>query len=101
MALENLYRVAPPTLDRWEVRRRTVSASPVVVFEVSCIGWCDRRKRPLFSHSEVVEPWEGDLKVSDVAHHFSLVCEQDRPTTQEQFLRGLRGEHWEQPELPW
>lgn len=100
MALDNLFVTSPPTLDRWEVRRRTVATSPQLIFEVDCIGWCNRRKRPLFSHTEVVTGDEGPLKVSDVAHHYALVCEQDRPTTQDRFLRGLLGDHWDQPELP-
>lgn len=100
MDMSNPFTVSPPTLDRWEVRRHTLSGGRQPVFEVTCIGWCNRRRRPLFTHTEVVTPSEGHLKVSDVAHHYALVCEQDRPTSQAQFDRGLMGAAWDQAELP-
>lgn len=97
----NEYVVSKATLDRWEVKRSTISTVPHLVFEVTVTGWCNRRRRPLFVHSEVVAPSNEPMKVSDVAHHYALVCEQDRPTTQEAFDRGLLGQYFDQPELPW
>lgn len=97
----NDFIVSKASLDRWEVKRTTLATEPHLVFEVTVTGWCDRRRRPLFTHSEVVAPSNEPMKVSDVAHHYALVCEQDRPITQSEFERGLLGAHWDQPELPW
>lgn len=96
----NDFIVRPPTLDRWTIQRSMAMLAPAWVCEVTITGWCDRRRRPLFQWTEVVTADEGDLKVSDVVHHFALVAEQDRPTTNAAFHRGLVGEHWDQPELP-
>lgn len=99
MTNRNDFVTRPATLDRWEIKRTTAATSPHVVFEVTCIGYCDRKKKPLFSHSEVVAPSLEPMKVSDIVHHYGLVLEQDRPTTLERFQRGLMGEHWEQLQL--
>lgn len=101
MNITNDFIVRPPTLDRWEVRVNIVSTGPLSVREVVVQGWCNRRRRPLFSWSEYVTAEDGPMGVTDRVHHAALVCEQDRPTSSEAFERGLIGEHWDQLEIPY
>jgi hypothetical protein len=90
----------PPTLDRWEITARTCRDTPQVLVEITVTGWCARKRRALFVHTEIVAPQFEPMKVSDITHHLALVLEQDRPTSHDALTRGLLGEHWDQPELP-
>lgn len=100
MTTPNDFVVSSPTLDRWEVRVTRLPQSSGGHHEVAAIGWCARRRKPLWSHVEVVDTRGGAQRVSDVVHHLSLVCEQDSPVTLQGLLCGLLGEAWDQPELP-
>lgn len=96
----NDFITRPPTLDRWELVRTQQVTDWTHWVTITITGWCERKRRPLWQHSEEVDIICEPNKVADIVHHLTLVCEQDRPTTNVELRRGLLGEYWDQPELP-
>lgn len=89
------------TLDSWELRIDFAATPTGTYATLWAAGRCARKRGTLWTHTETVEVAPGRYSIHDLVTHLSLVCEQDRPTSNQALTRALCGAAWEQPELPW
>nr|CRY96672.1 hypothetical protein [uncultured prokaryote] len=99
MRTRNDFTVSPATLDRYAITRNILRTADGPVIELTIVGSCHRRRKPLWNATEVVDSRREPCKAADIVLHWSMVCEQDSPTTQAEFDRGVMGETWDQARL--
>jgi hypothetical protein len=92
MTTPNDFRVRPATLDRWEVKVSIDDSSNPSVATITHIGYCDRRRDALWSHTETAPVQGGDWALHDIVLHLALVLSQERPATKAQLHNHMMGQ---------
>jgi hypothetical protein len=92
MSTQNDFTVRPATLDRWEVKVSMDDSSRPSVATITHIGYCDRRRDALWSHTEVVPVTGGTWALHDIVLHMALVLSQERPATKSQLHNQMMGQ---------
>lgn len=68
---------------------------------ITAHGYCERKRGSLWSYQDTFPlTGGGGFTLADAMTHLTLVCDQDRPTTDVQLDRALMGEAYDHPELP-